>query len=153
MLTADDQRPDGQKVGYLSRPAQWRMYDAILFDHLLPCLTDPTKRNMSWAEIAEIVPGAKYFRQLLVDNRIERERYFREFGEFIRTCDLTFFDPDNGLEVKSQPYGRRDTCKYLYWRELARVWEDGQSILLYQHFYSEVEKRDSRIRVKTYFGT
>jgi len=137
MLTADDQRSEGQRITYLSQPTKWRMYDAALFDRLLPCLTDPTKRNVSWAEIAEVVPGAKYYTELLIDNRFERERYFRELGEFVRTCDLTFFDPDNGLEVKSKPYGRRDSSKFLYWRELERVWADGQSILLYQHFRRE----------------
>lgn len=137
MLTAGDQRPDGQLVGYLSQPGKWRMYDPELFDRLLPCLNDPTKRNVSWAEIAEIVRGAKYYTQLLVDNGVERERYFAEFMEFVKTCDLSFFDPDNGLEVKSKPYGRRDSCKYLYWRELERVWTEGQSILLYQHFRRE----------------
>lgn len=137
MLTADDQRPDGQIIGYLDQPSKWRMYDPELFDRLLPCLNDPTKRNVSWAETAELVPGARYYSHLLEDARFERERYFREFGEFLKACDLTFFDPDNGLEVKSKPYGRRDSCKYLYWRELERVWAEGQSILLYQHFRRE----------------
>lgn len=137
MLTADDQRPEGQRIGYLNQPGKWRIHDPELFDLLLPCLNDPTKRNVSWTQIAGIVPGAKYYTQLLVDNRVERERYFLEFIKFVKTCDLTFFDPDNGLEVKSKPYGRRDSCKYLYWPELERVWDEGQSILLYQHFRRE----------------
>jgi hypothetical protein len=39
-----------------------------------------------------------------------------------RGTDLIFFDPDNGMEVGSRPWGRRDSCKYLYWRELVRAY-------------------------------
>jgi hypothetical protein len=134
MLTAADERRDGKRIDYLNHPDKWRKYDPQLFNLLLPCLNDPTKRNVSWAAEAEIVPGAKYHMKLLTDNAIERERYFQEFMTLAQTCDLSFFDPDNGLEVKSKPVGRRNSCKYLYWRELEQTWVEGQSLLLYQHF-------------------
>ena len=57
--------------------------------------------------------------------------------------DLYFFDPDNGMEVASVPFGRKDSSKYLYWQELQGIHEKGASILIYQHFPRE--KRDAFI--------
>lgn len=51
-----------------------------------------------------------------------------------RGSDLVFFDPDNGMEVKSARYGVRDSSKYLYWREVAEAYRRGHSLLIYQHF-------------------
>jgi hypothetical protein len=134
MLTADDERTDGKLIRYLNDPGKWEKYDCQLFDLLKPCLNDPTKRNVSRAAETKIVPGAKYHTQLLTDIAAERERYFQEFMSIAQTCDLSFFDPDNGLEVKSKPAGRRNSCKYLYWHELKEAWAEGQSLLIYQHF-------------------
>ena len=49
-------------------------------------------------------------------------------------CELVFFDPDNGIEVDSTKYGRRNSSKYLYWHEIERFWKAGHSLLIYQHF-------------------
>jgi len=134
MLTADDQQTDGKLIGYLKYPGKWKKYDSQLFDLLQPCLDDPSKRNVSRAAKFNIIPGAKYQTQLLTDNAADRECYFQEFLIIAHTCDLSFFDPDNGLEVKSKSIGRRNSCKYLYWHELKQVWGIGQSVLIYQHF-------------------
>ncbi len=103
MLTDTDERTDGKLIGYLKYRRKWRMYDPQLFDLFQPCLNDPTKRKVSRAIEAEIVPGAIYHTQLLTDNARERECYFQEFITLAQRCDLSFFDPDNGLEVKSKP--------------------------------------------------
>ena len=49
-------------------------------------------------------------------------------------CDLVFFDPDNGLEVKSTPRGRKNSSKFLYWDEVCSTFSAGASVLIYQHF-------------------
>lgn len=40
------------------------------------------------------------------------------------------------LEVKSKPYGRKNSSKYLYWREVEALWPLGKSLLIFQYFYS-----------------
>jgi len=50
---------------------------------------------------------------------------------------VVFFDPDNGLEVPSVPYGARASPKYLYWRELIASYLEGHSLLVYQHYPRE----------------
>ena len=58
--------------------------------------------------------------------------------------DLVFLDPDNGIEIKSKPYGRKDSSKFLYWHEIKELWKSGQSLLIYQHFIRE--KRETYIQ-------
>ena len=63
-----------------------------------------------------------------------RDEYFSEFLKFAVGSVLIFFDPDNGLEVKSVPRGKKNSSKYLYWSEVQASFEAGHSILIYQHF-------------------
>jgi hypothetical protein len=134
MLTADDKRTDGKLIDYLKDHGKWEKYDSELFNKLDTSLRNPTNRNISKAAENQIVPGAKYYTQLITDNAAERKRYFQEFMTIAQTCDLSFFDPDNGMEVKSMPAGQHNSSKYLYWHELKQFWEKGQSLLIYQHF-------------------
>ena len=48
-------------------------------------------------------------------------------------ADLVFFDPDNGVEVKSAPKGSAKAGKYFFWDELEEFWLRGQSLLVYHH--------------------
>jgi hypothetical protein len=143
MLTADDDFGHGALTDYLQDPDRWRAFDPELFDSLVQCLAEPDNRHVEWAEASGILPSAGFFPRLLTDNTNERQEYFRQFLDVAHSCDLVFFDPDNGLEVKSKPYGRKDSCKYLYWRELSEAYRSGHSVLVYQHFRRE--KRDQFI--------
>ena len=60
--------------------------------------------------------------------------YSAEMLEAFANAELVFFDPDNGLEVKSKPYGSAGSSKYLYWREASEAFKRGHSLLIYQHF-------------------
>jgi hypothetical protein len=51
-----------------------------------------------------------------------------------RNADLVFLDPDNGIEIKSTPIGRRNSSKYVAWPEIGELWRSDCSILSYQHF-------------------
>ena len=82
----------------------------------------------------DIIPNATYFERLLTDDENERQRYFEDFFQQSEKHDLVFFDPDNGIEVKSRKYGRKNSCKYIYWHELQETVRRGFSILLYQHY-------------------
>ena len=90
------------------------------------------------------MPGARYFTQVLTDDKGERTRYLKAFLELAAGCDLVFFDPDIGLETRSTPKGRAKSSTYLYRDELKRVFAAGHSVLVYQHFPRE--QRDMFIR-------
>jgi len=134
MLTEDNAKNEGKFTSYVKQPGKWRKYDPPLFDSLLYALADLKKRNVELAEQLNLIDNSNYFTRLLKDSSLERELYFQEFKTNTSGCDLIFFDPDNGIEVKSKPYGRKDSNKYIYWKEIQETYQAGQSILIYQHF-------------------
>jgi hypothetical protein len=134
MLTEDDDRADGGKLDYLLKQDTWRGYDEELFDTLREAVVFKGERSVRVAKEKDIIPGADYYEALLTDDKIERSEYFAQFLLEAHGKDLYFFDPDNGMEVASVPFGRKHSSKYLYWQELKGIHEKGASVLIYQHF-------------------
>jgi hypothetical protein len=134
MLTPDDGRGDGSLVNYLHQPETWRCFDCELFDCLGDLLLGQDRRDVGAVETAGILPSCLFFSQILPDDADGRISYFDSFLGLAQGCDLVFFDPDNGLEVKSKPCGRKGSSKYLYWHEVVACFESGRSVLIYQHF-------------------
>jgi len=133
MLTADDGRSDGAKTGYLDKPAAWRSYDPELFD-ILQDAVRAGHRNTDAAKTGGMLPGAVFHSDLLEDSVEERLRYFDLLAVLTPGCDMVFFDPDNGMEVKSKPKGRKASCKYVYFDEVRRFHGTGKSVIVFQHF-------------------
>ena len=142
MLTGDDGGTDGGKRKYLDGEDAWRGYDQPLFESLRQT-TDPTKRDVSYAEPWGILPTANvFFTRELPTETGGRRAYFEQFlavaGE--ARADMVFYDPDNGWEVPSAPYRIKRSAKHLYSDELWSTFTRGYSVLLYQHFGRQ--KRD-----------
>jgi hypothetical protein len=132
MLTQDDGGPDGRKIRYLSEPDRWRHHDPELHDRLREALS-AGRRSVDVAE-QHLLPAALTEPRHVAAQRIDREEYFGGLLRGLATPGLPFFDPDNGLEVKSKPIGRKGAEKYLYWDELEGFYRAGYSCLVYQHF-------------------
>ncbi|MFQ5753336.1 MAG: hypothetical protein ACE5HI_15200 [bacterium] len=157
MLTEDDNSTHGNNNGYASNPNQWRNYDPDLFDILKDVVFkegEGIRKDIEVAEEHQIVRLALYYdphnsgqRIYLTDDSEKRKEYFAEFFKLASPHKLIFFDPDNGLEVPSVPYGRRKSSKYLYRHELERAIKAGHSVLLYQHFPMH-QRRDDFIARK-----
>lgn len=62
-----------------------------------------------------------------------RNKWFSRFLTKYENFDLIFFDPDNGIEVKSSKFGTKGSYKYLYLHEIDEIWKRKQNILIYQH--------------------
>ena len=133
MLTQKDDRRDGHRVNYLKDPASWRAFDPPVFDCLRAAILDRKERNIRTIEESGLLPNTSFYSSLLTDESEERRRFFDGFLEFSRGRDLVFFDPDNGLEVKSVKYGRKGASRYLYLREVSQSFSAGHSLLVYQH--------------------
>ncbi len=133
MLTQDDQRRDGQRVNYLREPGGWRAFDPPVFDCLHTAVLDRQMRNIKVVEKSGLLPNTSFYSHLLTDGSGERRRYFDGFLRVSRGSELVFFDPDNGLEVKSVKYGGKGSSKYLFLREVAQTFSAGRSLLVYQH--------------------
>jgi len=134
VLTHDDDGSDGNRVKYLQQPDKWRGYDPALYDYLREYVFRRGIRDVKIIETPDILTNCRFYSEIIEDNIELREVYFNRFLEFAKGADLIFFDPDNGLEVKSVPLGRTNSSKYLYWSEVKISYKAGHSILIYQHF-------------------
>ena len=134
MLTPDDGRPDGANRGYLTDPAQWRSLDPDLFDFLTNVKEPPTEGCFNSLSEAGMISGATFFADEVPKGREERARYHAECRRTFADREMVFFDPDNGFEVTSHPRGRAKARKYIFYDELRAHYDDGKSVLVYQHF-------------------
>ena len=133
MLTPDDSGPDGRFTDYTADPARWRRYDPPLFDHLSDVL-DRNARNVTEFETSGLLPNAKFFRDLVPDDRQMRAAFSDRLISALQGQDLVFLDPDNGIEISSKSVGTKGSGKFVLWRELERFFEAGTSLLIYQHY-------------------
>lgn len=137
MLTPDDSRTDGRLVSYLKDTEKWEKYDQVLYQKLKNLLHHNERRRVRLIEETELLSNTEYFSQHVPDSATERDTCFSALTKKTQSSTFVFLDPDNGLEVKSIPYGRKNSSKYLYWHEIASLWSSGKSLLIYQHFIRE----------------
>ncbi|MFT4167178.1 MAG: hypothetical protein QM650_18220 [Microlunatus sp.] len=133
MLTPEDGRTDGNKLGYLQQPDRFRHFDPYLFDILTHAAGEPDRRRLQVIEDSGAIARASYFNELLPDDSAGRQAFMDRCAAALADTDLVFFDPDNGLEVSLRK-GRKNSSKYLYLDEAAAFYGPGKSLLIYQHF-------------------
>jgi len=136
MLTPDDDRVDGKFTEYLTDPEKYKKFDSSLYEFLGQCVRSGD-RNVLEVENSDIFSSTIFHDPILEDDAVQREQYFSNMYKLFKGVDLIFFDPDNGLEIKSKPLGQKDSSKYLYWNEVVECYKTGHSILIYQHFIRE----------------
>lgn len=139
MLTPNDGSTDGKFISYLDEPRKWSKYDPQLFQKIRDILANEQQRRVSLIESTGLLPEAEYFSDCVPDPASDRNVWFTLLAARAQGCELVFLDPDNGFEVKSKHYGRKNSSKYVYWREIEALWLSGKSLLIYQHF--PMEKR------------
>lgn len=149
MLTPDDQSTHGNKLEYLNKDKEFSPVDSFLFRKLTH-INSNTPRNVALAGRWQLIPGAKYFDALMSDS-CDRTDFFRAAMDALRPCDIMFFDPDNGFEIKSVMKGKRNSSKYIFYDELKDFLSDGRTVIVYQHFPREkrtlyIDRMKSEIR-------
>lgn len=137
MLTPDDGSTDGKFTEYLSAPEKWEKFDPELYAHLRQILSAPGDRKVDQIQGTGLLDNTKYYSEFVPDNAVARDTWFAKLLKQSQDRDLVFLDPDNGLEIKSRPYGSRNSSKFLFWREVQALWQSGASLLIYQHFIRE----------------
>ena len=133
MLTENDDRRDGHRINYLEDTEAWRAFDPTVFDCLRTAVLDRKERNIKVLEDSQLLQNTSFYSHLVTDGPEERGKYFDGFLEFARGRDLVFFDPDNGLEIKSVKYGRKGASRYIYMQEVSKSFTAGHSVFVYQH--------------------
>ncbi len=134
MLTDQDGRTDGKLLSYLGQPSKYRQYDPELFEWLKQVVEVERDRRTARIETSDLFRSVSFQSSVLADDKTGRNKYFLECSARFTGCDLVFFDPDNGLEIKSARIGRKGSRKYLFWDEASDAFGAGASILIYQHF-------------------
>jgi len=133
---------DGRHISYLAKPEFADLDDPLL--EVLQTLVVARKRSVAAVAASGLFPSSTLFCEAaasaprnLRGSRDERLRYRDHWlstcSVATRECTLVFFDPDNGLEVRSVPKHHPNAGKYVYWDELAPFWQRGQTLLVYHH--------------------
>jgi hypothetical protein len=149
MLTPDDGSTDGKFITYLEHPGKWLSFDPVLFQSIKELLASFQDRRVSLIEDTGLLPKAEYFSSYVPDSASGRKAWFNALTKCAQGRDFVFLDPDNGCEVQSKPYGRKDSSKYLYWREVETLWVSGKSLLIYQHFIRQKRFDFIQLMLKT----
>ena len=88
--------------------------------------------------------NTKYYDQKL-------ENYYMDFIyeekaiEELKSQDIIFFDPDNGIEVSSMK--NNEKYKFVTYRLLVKFWDLGKSLIIYQHEGRNKGQTDEKIKI------
>lgn len=96
----EDHNGDGRHTSYLSHPDRYRQLDPELFDHL----ADVVQAERSLKSLLPIIE-ARASSDISLDvrnvpytqRRRWRKEWFRSLKEELKSCDIVFADPDNGI--------------------------------------------------------
>src|SRR6266516_421350 len=142
-LFADEtHNSDGRHVSYLKNPA-FRELDPQLHLILEGLLSAGRRSVRAVAKSGVFSDGTVFFdtpifksSSLALSRQLrerQREAWLRKAFKANANCDLIFFDPDNGLETASVSRHSPKGGKYVFWDELTRFWDRGQSLVIYHH--------------------
>jgi hypothetical protein len=133
----------GKFTGYLNEAKEnlYRHASPHIYDGLRKIIRNGDRR-VSFVRDEGILPAATIFYEtpldymkcsLAQDRKKARGEWLMGALNETRGAELVFFDPDNGLGVKSHtPYSKLG-AKYIFDGEIRAFWERNQSILVYQH--------------------
>ncbi|MDB5204764.1 MAG: hypothetical protein JWP09_792 [Candidatus Taylorbacteria bacterium] len=141
MKTKDDSSNDGAKIKYLSNPSEWDSFDPKIFGFLDKHIK-LNQRDLSLYEKSFHAKDISF-----INDHVEDISIRNKLIQGIKTdkdSDIIFFDPDNGIEVKSTNV--KNLHKYITWEDIKIAFDSGKSVLVYQH-YSRMN-RDKFIRGK-----
>lgn len=121
-----EKRADGK---YLI-PERLKVCDEALAE-MLTGIARGDRRSVQALEQADFVPGAVYFSESVpVDGRTE---WHSKAMQALKSADLVFVDPDNGMLAKSVGKKSVRSIKYVFYEEVRDYVGRGQSVLIYNH--------------------
>jgi hypothetical protein len=126
---------DGKYIEYLGSP-EFRNCDPLLFEKLRQ-LVSADKRRISFIEQDDLLPVNTLFYSVPVPiglglNHL-RQEWFVKSLQVLRSCNVLFLDPDNGLEVASFYSGSGKAGKYVLYQEIVKYYQAGFSLIIYNH--------------------
>ena len=149
-IVESDSTNDGKYTTYLlgENERLYRPCDPPLYDRLRQiALPGPrSDRRVQAVEQSGLLgPDARFHSEYLPGpdkkaSQQERQEVVAQRRRWVQTarrntadCDILFLDPDNGLEIPSEPMTRFNAPKYTYLEEVQQFFGRGQSLVIYQH--------------------
>ena len=129
MKTLDDGGTDGKRIGYLDKEHIWASFDKDIFAFIKGHIAQK-KRDLALYEQSTHALGIKFLSEHIESPKKRLELLDRICKD--KESDLIFFDPDNGIEVKST--SPKTIHKYVLWSDINTAFDSGKSVLVYQHF-------------------
>ena len=126
---------DGKHIRYLiGKSDLYYNSDKSLFCKLHKIVTPSNNlpRTIESVQKSEILPSDTQF----FSEEIKSEQRFVWHDESLvrlDSCDIIFYDPDNGLEVKSKGILHEDSKKYVFFNEIRDTYNRGKAVVVYQH--------------------
>jgi len=130
MKAKDDGSSDGKHIGYLKDSTRWLQYDPEVFSFIKSKIDSGSKRSVIHIEQSSLMKRIKFVSDYIYDEKDRSKMHQGIIKD--KSRDLVFFDPDNGIEVKSTTL--KTKYKYLLWNEIVEAYESGKNVLVYQHF-------------------
>lgn len=155
MLTPDDTNFQGNSIhgnmtNYLRipMPNDYSRLDSDLYNYFRRLdIINGKNRDVNNACNENCLPiNSIFYLECVPSGKDARTEYFIKFLKRCNESEIIFFDPDNGINVKSRRYGTINSPKFLYWCELCVSFWSGHSIILYQHFGRQIGGRDKFIK-------
>jgi hypothetical protein len=145
---------DGLHTGYLHR-SEFRDLNPALHERLAQ-IVRAGKRSIKQVCAAKIfAPTTVSFDMSIAlkaatrsDRENHRQKWISRALIATSSCEVVFFDPDNGLEVASVRRNSPRAGKYIFFDELTLFWQRGQSIILYHHMNRTTSIKNQTIILK-----
>ncbi len=170
LVPDENHNNDGKHIRYLDpsvyNQERYRECDPALYDALREIVRS-NRRNVSSIRDCQVLPlGTRFYEAVLTFNRPDDQGSFTRKDRVARRkawlydalkltdgSDVVFVDPDNGFEVKVDPYQRRGP-KYVFFDELLPYLERNQSLVIYHHIgrqgsaWDQIRERLTQIHSK-----
>jgi hypothetical protein len=136
----ENHNDDGKYISYLDKPEEYEIYDNELYSQLQKIIKDwKSSKCDSKNRAVNLIENKilnKYnisFYSKELNNKLLRDKYLNDSKEALKKAEIIFFDPDTGFEVKSVTKMDKKAYKYVFFEELKKFNENGQSLIVYQH--------------------
>ena len=131
-LTNDEtHNDDGKHIGYLTDPKFKACDDELLGK--LGYMVYGNLRSVKTIEESLLIPNSIYYSELLANVGSDRDAWHNTALETLKTPDIVFLDPDNGLLPKSVSMTGAKSIKYVFPHEITDYYRQGNSVIFYNH--------------------
>ena len=133
---------DNPAHGYVNNPDQWQHYDPAVFNflaHQIGLGPPPNMRSLADTQNSPIAACTFHWDLLPIGPQANRPGYFDNCINISGSSQLIFVDPDNGSPRRLTPIPPGEIHKYIQWEEIACIYQQCFSVLIYHHLQQNAD--------------